>query len=202
MRSIIAGAIVLLASIGIYFAAVMPHDAHAFPGPASATVLVDIGDGHGSGVHLGGGKVLTANHVVERAEHILVSDDNGYSRTATVLWANPTLDVALVQTNGEGLKQRALECQGAAAGEAITLEGNPFNMGHVTTYGRIALANVHKQGNWQEAVLVDATVAPGMSGGPVFNRAGKIVGIVVGGVPGFPINIIVPAQTICGLLAK
>ncbi|RDI53626.1 S1 family peptidase [Microvirga subterranea] len=49
---------------------------------------------------------------------------------------------------------------------------------------------------------ISSPLVPGMSGGPVFNSEGQVVGIVKGGAVNFPsLSFIVPAQFVRGLLA-
>lgn len=47
----------------------------------------------------------------------------------------------------------------------------------------------------------DAGIRPGSSGGPVFNAAGELVGIVVG-TAGYPVSVYVPVRDITPLLAS
>jgi S1-C subfamily serine protease len=49
--------------------------------------------------------------------------------------------------------------------------------------------------------LTDAGIRSGSSGGPLFNDAGEVVGIVVGSA-GHPLSVFVPARDIKALLTK
>lgn len=172
--------------------------------PASATVEVLIGDqGHGSGVHLGNGYVLTAGHVAQSGAKLVVEDTQGTKRDAEVLWTNTTYDVALLRVQDwANLKQRNLACRALIKGEQVSFEGNPLVIQDVTTWGRVAQPTPQEIGPWKQGVLVDAQIMPGMSGGPVFDAAGAVIGINVGTFTGYAAGIIVPSQTVCSLLAK
>lgn len=177
--------------------------------PASATVIIRFPSGaHGSGVHLGNGVFLTAAHVVddERGQ-MMVESSLGDALTGEVLWLNKGFDVALVKTNGvdQNLRTRAMSCAPLKPGHAIQAEGAPMDFGLSVTLGIVSQAAPAPLQDWAKAQMVDASFGPGMSGGPIVSREpetwGKVVGIVVGGNK-YQLNLIVPAEVICPLLAR
>ncbi len=182
------------------------------------TVRIDIasaeGGGHGSGVSLGGGVFLTAGHVSEGATSLTVKTWAGKSGTAEVLWFNHAYDVSLVYV--PDLKDEPgspMSCAATKVGQEITIVGNPLNTefaeswGHVSSFGKTGLENIPEQaGLWKELVTLDATAAPGVSGGPIFNSAGEIVGILVSGAVNkrgtYGYSYMVPSTAICRLLGR
>lgn len=190
---------------------------------APADVIVSDGDGHGSGVHIGGGLILTAAHVVENAAgggsgNIVIESQTGNRQPAEVLWANQSYDLALIKIpDGSGLRSELLHCGGSAPGIAlrvgdnVTAVGNPLDQQFVTMFGRIG-AGVAERGPWREAFIVDMTTVPGMSGGAVYNSMHELIGITVGmgALPAmggvilnpFAFGFIVPVDAACVLMGR
>lgn len=205
----IVTALALLAIGCLVFTASPPKAA-----PPTATAFVKVIDGkggHGSGVHIGKGYVLTAAHVVEQAAEMTLVDTLGVKRTADVLWKNSGQDVALMHVEGfDGLSSANLDCSPSPVGQRIWAVGNPRDLDNVTMYGRVA-SDVRSIGPWHDGIAVDMTIIPGMSGGAVLNDAGSVVGIAVGAMnmatsplAGDLVGLgtVVPASTICALMAR
>lgn len=173
---------------------------------AGSTVKILSGGGHGSGIHIGGGYIITADHVVPSGS-AKIKLDNGEVQEATILWTNKANDVALLRTEATMASSR-LDCRVPGAGEAITARGNPMMLEFVASSGRIAGVE-RKLGRWERVVPTDLTIVMGMSGGPSFAADGRVVGINVGvmmastgmfpSLTGF--GAMVPASVLCELLA-
>jgi serine protease Do len=170
---------------------------------ASSTVYVDLGIGHGSGVHIGNGMILTAWHVVDDEDKISVTDSNGKSHATEVMWSNKPYDVALLRVNDfKTLKARALSCRYLDQGEQLSFEGSPINFNLVKTWGKVSKSQIAAIFDWKEAYLIDGTLAPGMSGGPALDQRDNVVGINVGLMNNLNFVTIVPSRTVCALLAR
>jgi serine protease Do len=169
------------------------------------TVKIKIPGGHGSAVHMGNGYYLTAAHVlatVRDGNATIRYDDGSEMQGIEVMWINTKYDVAMFRVEGqETVEARDLQCVDPKVGDFVTSEGNPLSLTSVTTYGRISSAP-QAAGHWASVINIDAGVAPGMSGGPVFNEDGEIVGINVGMGQGMPIYLAVPGSVVCGLLGR
>lgn len=172
------------------------------------TVKIVLPAGHGSGVHIGDGYVITAAHVVGVNATVSITLDDGSEQPETVLWSNKEYDVAFVRTEAT-MNSAHLSCRVPDQHELIYAEGSPLNMDFLRTNGRIA-GFVREIGPWKSAVPVDMTIIMGMSGGPVFDSRRNVVGINIGvavAPVGFAVSItgigvIVPGRTICDLLAR
>lgn len=208
LRRIAFSALALALSSAAYFAA--PTVA-AYTAPAAtdaATVKVVLKTGHGSGVHIGNGFVLTAAHVAGDEKSVQLKTKDGQSRQADVLWINNAYDIALLRTSPATLPAAHLDCAAVKAGSAIEAIGNPLAVEFVSSTGKIAGAS-REVGPWKSVYVTDITTVMGMSGGPVFSD-GNLVGITVGvmGVPmGFTSSLVgfgfvVPSSDVCSLLGR
>lgn len=188
---------------------ILPH----LPRPATASaplagpvVIVsdDVG-GHGSGVHIGNGYILTAAHVVEQYPTMNITDDRGEKRTGAVLWSNKTYDVALIQVDDAPLETSRLACHAPMTIGAWQAVGNPLNLQFVHLWGRVA-SDIGEHAPWKSAFVADLTIAPGSSGGPLYNKSGEVIGLTVGvasmGPILIPISYVVPSAAICKLMAR
>jgi S1-C subfamily serine protease len=179
----------------------------------ASVVYVDTDRGHGSGVHIGDGYILTAGHVAENAKNLQIKTAGGKLRPADVIWINKEYDVALLRTDPKGIGAATLSCRYAHVGEDIRAIGNPLSLEFVSSYGRIS-GDVRKLGPWKSVLVTDLTTVMGASGGPVFDEGGALVGITVGVVsapiptpmgPVFALTgygTVVPSKTVCDLMAR
>jgi len=158
----------------------------------------------GSGVHIGGGVYLSAVHVVEKSKgEVTFTDELGRPSKGTVAWVAPRYDIAMLLGRADRPASE-LACRPAKLEEPVTIQGNPLDMRFIRTHGTIA-GDSPKEGKgprWPESYIIDATSAPGNSGGPVYDVYGKVIGILVGGYSGFPFAIAVPSATVCNLLGR
>lgn len=178
---------------------------------ALASVLVEDDSGHGSGVHIGNGYVLTAAHVVEDKATMQVEDSTGRKQTGTVLWANKIYDVALIHIDDYiGVQTARLNCTPTlSVGAPVQAVGNPLDLTFIRAWGHVA-SDVRARGPWKLSFIADMTLAPGMSGGPVYDEQGAVVGLAVGipvmsigfGKSGVAMSYVVPSMAVCGLLAR
>ena len=176
-----------------------------------STLKVLAGGVHGSGVHTGNRYIITAAHVVGREKTVTVKAQHGGESTADVLWTNKAHDIALIRARDlTGVSVSRFDCgTDLQVGQHISAVGNPGPLEFVTSYGRVA-AGVGSREPWAEAYIASMTVAGGMSGGPVFNERGDIVGIVVGvaltqigwSPSAISLSYIVPSKSVCHLTMR
>jgi S1-C subfamily serine protease len=142
--------------------------------------------GQGSGVLISrDGQVLTASHVVQAADQVVVEFHNGETIEASVVSSAPQADVALLQLSRRPSQARAAplgDSGNVAVGQQVFVVGAPFGISYTLTVGHIS---ARRQPNalvngLEEAELfqTDAAINQGNSGGPMFNLAGEVIGIV------------------------
>ncbi len=135
----------------------------------------------GSGVVIStDGYVVTNNHVVEKADDIIVRlyDDTEYK--AKVIGTDSKNDLALLKIKPKGkLPFAALgNSDNIRVGEWVVAIGNPFGLGGTVTAGIISARSRHiGQGPYDNFLQTDAAINPGNSGGPLFNMNGEVIGI-------------------------
>jgi len=142
--------------------------------------------GLGSGVLISAdGKVMTAAHVVQTADEIKVQFQSGESVPATVLTSDPAADVALLKLarvpTGAAVAKLG-DSDESEVGDQIFVVGAPVGMSHTLTVGHISARRkpntMYGGMSRAEFFQTDAAINQGNSGGPMFNMAGEVVGIV------------------------
>jgi len=173
-----------------------------------STVKLIAAQGHGSAVHIGNGYYITAMHVVGTETKVKIKTDDGLLSDATVLWGNKAHDIALVR-GPDDVASADLDCRVADEGEVISARGNPIDLEFINAGGHVA--GIERPiGPWASALPVDMTIVMGMSGGPVFDADGDVIGIMVGVLVapmGFGgsltgMGTIVPSSAVCSLLGR
>lgn len=200
-----------LALVGLALVAYfgLPPSAPAAPKAGSVVKIIN-GPGHGSGVHIGTGYILTAAHVIREADFVDVLSDQGLTTKAEVLWVNKAYDLALVRDEGANMQVSPLACKPLAAGASVTLIGNPADIEFVKVQASIA-GKARPYARCRSVSVVSGPIVPGMSGGGMFDRAGNLRGIVVGVMlaPTGPfsssmvgIGYAVPSSAACALMGR
>jgi S1-C subfamily serine protease len=142
----------------------------------------------GSGVIISGdGRILTAAHVVGEAEAVVVECADGQKISARVVASSILADVALLQLDNVPSSVSAAKLADSdrvEPGDDIFIVGAPYGLSFTLTAGRISARrrNLTSGGilSSVEFFQTDAAINSGNSGGPVFNRAGEVIGIVSG----------------------
>lgn len=179
------------------------------PNMSHPTVKVFYEKGHGSATHIGSGFFVTAAHVIKADVVPSLRDDHGREAEAEVLWVNREYDVALLKSSAPNVAAADLECRDGVMGEDVSLRGNPLSLEHVVTYGKIS-GSSREVGPWADVMPVNAAIAPGMSGGGLFDDDGDLIGVNVGlmimpiGLYGGPVAMgySVPSDVVCMLMGR
>jgi S1-C subfamily serine protease len=138
----------------------------------------------GSGVLVDGrGHVLTNEHVVARANRILVSLADGRELEATLVGADPNNDLAVLKVEGgDAVLPFTPPARGVTVmvGEPVIAIGNPFGLSNSVTTGVISALDRSlrtRQRVYHGFLQTDASINPGNSGGPLLNAEGELIGI-------------------------
>jgi S1-C subfamily serine protease len=142
--------------------------------------------GIGSGVIISDdGKILTAAHIVQTADAVLIEFTDGEKIRANVISSEPAADLALLKLKStpENLLPATLgDSDKVKIGDEVIIISNPYGFKHTLTAGHISarysgkeLGDAFSRG---EFLQTDATINRGSSGGPVFNASAEVIGIV------------------------
>jgi serine protease Do len=142
--------------------------------------------GLGSGVLIDRlGVVLTAAHVVQVAEEIQVQFTSGEIIGAKVTGSVPAADLAVLQLEKPPtgvIAAKLGDSDRVKVGDQIFIVGAPLGMTHTLTVGHISArrtTDLMFGGLFNaEMFQTDAAINVGNSGGPMFNMAGEVIGIV------------------------
>lgn len=149
------------------------------PNPNPTTPAIRRTSSSGSGFVVGTARVVTNHHVVEECESVLVRFED-QTVAAEVVATNRVNDLALLRTE-QSIGAAATLRAAAALGEEVTIAGYPLagllGTDLIVTSGQVnSLAGL---GNDPTTMQVSAPVQPGNSGGPLVDRSGNVVGVVV-----------------------
>ncbi len=147
------------------------------------------GEGLGSGVVINdSGDILTSLHVVDGATEIQIIYADGTKAKGEILAVQAEDDIAVLGSDQlpEVLVPAVLGNPDAMrVGDEAFAVGNPFGLyssvsaGVISGFGRKFRPEGRKQ-ELDHLIQIDAAVNPGNSGGPLLNRYGQVIGIVVG----------------------
>jgi len=140
----------------------------------------------GSGVLVSAdGHVMTAAHVVHSMDEITVEFLGGERVSAHVVSSEPAADLSLLQLTRvpAGAKVAPLgDSDKVRVGEQVAVVGAPYGLSYSLSVGWISAKRppntVYKALPLAEFFQTNATINTGNSGGPMFNMAGEVIGIV------------------------
>ena len=138
-------------------------------------------NGLGSGVIISAdGYVVTNNHVIQGADEVLVSLDDGRELRAKVVGRDPQTDIAVVKVDAADLPAVTFaDSSHIEVGDRVLAIGNPFGIGETVTTG-IVSAKGRRAGlglDYEDFVQTDAAINPGNSGGALVDVDGRLIGI-------------------------
>ncbi len=157
--------------------------------PAVLAVFQSSTPGGGSGVLIShDGYALTNFHVAGEDQFFKCGLNDGNLYDAVLVGFDPTGDVALIKLVGRDDFPTATwgDSDAIHVGDWVYVLGNPFLLASdfqpTTTYGIVS--GVHRYQypantilEYTDCLQIDASVNPGNSGGPLFNKAGELIGI-------------------------
>ncbi|KYC35426.1 serine protease [Scytonema hofmannii PCC 7110] len=159
--------------------------------PPSAQILRGIGYGF---VIDSAGLILTNAHVVDEADTVTVSFQDGRILKGKVLGKDPVTDVAVIQVQAENKLPTVVmgDSDKVRQGQWAIAIGNPLGLQETVTVGVISgtersSVDIGIPDKRIGFIQTDAAINPGNSGGPLLNALGEVIGIntaIIGGTQG------------------
>ncbi|UHD18169.1 Do family serine endopeptidase [Thiocapsa bogorovii] len=166
--------------------------------------------GQGSGFIVDSdGHIVTNFHVIEGAGEVTVVLNDGTSHVARVVGRDPKTDLALLKIDVDRplVTVQIGDSSTARVGDWVLAVGNPFGLGGSVNAGIIsARGRDINSGPYDDYLQIDAPINRGNSGGPLFDIAGRVIGVntaifsPTGGNVG--IGFAIPAETVERVVAS
>ncbi len=137
------------------------------------------------------GYIVTNNHVVSPGapnavvEQITVTMPDRTEYVATLVGRDPDSDLAVLKIDGRNLPHVAFgDSPSTRVGDWVIAIGNPLGLGGTVTagivsavYRNVGPTGAGSGGAYDRYIQTDAAINQGNSGGPLFNMAGRVIGI-------------------------
>src|SRR5215469_12517898 len=140
----------------------------------------------GSGVLISAdGKIATAAHVVHTMNEVVVEFLGEDPVPARVIASEPRADISIVQASvvpRDAVVSKLTDSDPIRVGDPVFIVGAPYGLSHSLSAGIISARwqadTVTRDFPLAEFFQTDAVINTGNSGGPMFTRAGDLIGIV------------------------
>jgi serine protease Do len=172
-----------------------------------AVVMISSPAGSGSGFLINpDGHLITNYHVIARETLITTTvfqrTDNGFEPKkydkVRIIAFNPFVDLALLKIEDAGREFPFVylgDMSRVAVGETVFTIGNPLRLTRSVSQGIVSTTNRDFEG--QLYIQTTTNIAPGNSGGPLFNLAGEVIGVTSMGYLFYGgLNFAVPVDTV------
>jgi len=138
--------------------------------------------GLGSGVIIDAekGYIVTNNHVVEKADKIMITLKDGRQIKAEKIGSDADSDIALLQIDADNLTAiKISDSDELRVGDFAIAIGSPFGLGQTVTSGIVSALgrsglNIE---DYEDFIQTDAAINSGNSGGALVNLRGELIGI-------------------------
>ena len=138
-------------------------------------------EGVGSGFIVdASGLIVTSHHVVKGAESVTVTLQDGRALEARIAGIDPKTDLALLEIDAGGSLPVVEfgDSDRTRVGDWVVAVGNPFGLGGTVTAGIVSgRGRDIGSGPYDDYLQLDAPINRGSSGGPLFDRSGRVVGV-------------------------
>jgi len=130
------------------------------------------------------GYIVTNYHVVQQADRVTVTLQDGTSYSASAVGVDPDKDLAVLKieaAEAELVAVRPGDSSLLEVGRKVIAIGNPFGLDTTMTVGVVSalgreIDSVSRR-KIRDVIQTDAAINPGNSGGPLLNSLGQLVGV-------------------------
>lgn len=135
----------------------------------------------GSGVIMNSmGYIITNAHVVNDANNIYVTLNDGQQTKANLIGVDVDTDLAVIHIELQNIPKISIgDSSKLNVGDIVLAIGNPYNLGQTVTQGIISATSRRRQGifHFDNFIQTDASINLGNSGGALIKANGEIIGI-------------------------
>ncbi len=152
-------------------------------GAPPQSVLRGIGSGFVISSSNSMGQIITNAHVVDNADIVTVSFQDGRILKGKVLGKDLVTDVAVIEVQGDNLPVVSVgDSDKVRQGQWAIAIGNPLGLQETVTVGVISgtersSADIGVPDKRVGFIQTDAAINPGNSGGPLLNAQGEVIGV-------------------------
>ncbi|HIF73628.1 MAG TPA: trypsin-like serine protease [Porticoccaceae bacterium] len=130
------------------------------------------------------GYIVTNYHVVQQADRVTVTLQDGTSYSASAVGVDPDKDLAVLRIDAPDAELVAVQPGDSSqleVGRKVIAIGNPFGFDTTMTVGVVSalgreIDSVSRR-KIRDVIQTDAAINPGNSGGPLLNSLGQLVGV-------------------------
>ena len=125
------------------------------------------------------GFIVTNNHVIEKADEILIEFFSGGELEAEVVGTDPKTDIALLKVESDTPLPFVSfgDSDAVRVGDWVMAMGNPLGQGFSVSAGIVSARNRALSGTYDDYIQTDAAINRGNSGGPLFNMDAEVIGV-------------------------
>ncbi len=126
------------------------------------------------------GYIVTNNHVIDKADEIVIEFFDGKELDAKLIGRDPNTDIALLKVEAEEPLPFVTfgDSDISRVGDWVLAVGNPLGQGFSVSAGIISAGNRSlRSGPYDDFIQTDAAINRGNSGGPLFNMDGTVIGV-------------------------
>jgi len=163
-----------------------------------STVTIEMDNGGGSGFIVGDGKVITNYHVIKKScsGYVTICKESREYKITGILAEDKDNDLVLLSVPDLRGKTVEIATREVRIGEQIYVIGSPIGIPCNIDFGIV-------NGTIGERIRIDANISPGSSGSAVFDKQGKLIGVVRSSIEGDGIqnmNFVIPAKFVSRLI--
>ncbi len=126
------------------------------------------------------GYILTNAHVIDEAQSVVVTLDDGRHYNAKTIGLDKTSDIGVIQVRAKNLVAIPIaNSDDLKVGDVVAAIGNPFGLNQTVTSGIISALGRTALGieSYENFIQTDASINSGNSGGALINTQGQLIGI-------------------------
>ena len=164
---------------------------------------------HGTGVAIGGERLLTNQHVIGSPRVVDLAADLAPVIHPRAVHASAGADLSVVEADVTTASQLALAPEDPKPGDRVWMAGYPHDGPGGTSKGLVVMPTSvvdyidgRPMAQVGHVMRVGATARVGMSGGPVLDAAGRLVGVVFGVQTTTGNSTILPVSGLRAVLAE